>query len=124
LREFDTLQPRRSAPQTNSNSLPLTGNAITIILIVIGHNGKIPWCGLAPLDVAFFTSCVSNSTLVMGRKTWEETKTTMTPGGGVPGCKTVVVTRDVEREVGGECVLERNYNEAVVRAFEIEMASR
>jgi dihydrofolate reductase len=37
---------------------------------VMGNKGKLPW-GKIPEDMQFFSSQTKNSTLIMGRKTWE-----------------------------------------------------
>lgn len=55
---------------------------------VIGKEGRMPWD--IPEENALFKKTVLGSVLIMGRKTFEET-------GILKGCKTIVVTRTINR---------------------------
>jgi dihydrofolate reductase len=46
----------------------------------IGKDNSIPWYGLLPEDMAFFRCSTADSTVIMGRKTWESIGSRPLPG--------------------------------------------
>lgn len=56
--------------------------------LVIGNKGELPWKGKLPIDMKHFKEVTKESTVVMGRKTWESI------GKPLSGRKNVVLTRD------------------------------
>jgi dihydrofolate reductase len=55
---------------------------------VIGYDGKIPW-GMNRTDMARFKSITLNSSIIMGRKTWESI------GRPLPKRKNIVISRTI-----------------------------
>jgi len=55
---------------------------------VIGHEGKIPWS--LPEDMVRFKQITTNTTVIMGRKTWESLPSKFRP---LPDRKNIVLSR-------------------------------
>ncbi|HUB92651.1 MAG TPA: dihydrofolate reductase [Candidatus Saccharimonadales bacterium] len=72
---------------------------------VIGIGGRLPWN--IPEETALFRRITLGSTMIMGRKTFEET-------GILGGRKSIVVTRTVDRIAG--VVVCRSLEEAIEKA--------
>jgi len=118
-----------SAPVPEFNVHPPKLKPGTFGIIAAHHNGvigdgrgNIPWEGRAQIDRHFFKTCVQGGALIMGRVTWEETCTTMTPLGGVPGCYNVVVTsnRKLGVDRNSTCIAS-GFQEGVEIAFEKQL---
>lgn len=71
----------------------------------IGMNGQLPW--RLPLDLHYFKEMTKNSTVIMGRKTWDSL-----PHKPLPGRENIVVTSDTLDDV--ECC--KTIQEAIARA--------
>ena len=65
---------------------------------VIGRGNDIPWRGKLPADMAHFQKLTMDSTVVMGRKTWESIPLKYRP---LPGRTNIVLTRDEAFQTSG-----------------------
>ncbi len=74
---------------------------------VIGADGGLPWH--LPEELKHFRELTMHHAIVMGRRTWDSI------GRALPGRRSIVVTRDPQREfAGAECA--RSIDEAIAAA--------